>query len=623
MKQKRQKLPIAARPAVQPVEPCAHAARMPLVERNIVDKSCTGEQPLEQIVAEYAVVRQARARHGLAKGAHVDHALAAEAALARQILPQIGQRRGIAVHAARAAHRAHKAAFGRLACQLHLGGQHGIARPIDRQRQRAHQLMRRAGQHARARIQRDDIGIVFLGQTRGFRLLEGIFAPAEQLGQRVDRAALAFMRTKAALVRHGHALAREQAIFACSPTARVDGGNRTLRRVQYGLILGHNRVLRIGQIAQQDKRQHGIVLETPQRFQFLRQRLRAFGRRKQRRHDHQRAHVLAQPIELIAHQPPRTNQPGGGARKYHIQRAKQAGQRANRPPADMLSCKKSQYQRRYQQRRAIKARLRIRMHLRDAHNRHTHAAQQLRRALVGRQPPCDLAPKPLVVLGGDQRGGGKCVLADVGARGQHDDALAHLCARLLVHAGICTGRVLAQRLLRAAHGGKAAVPVDGREHSQRRERVVEPQPVERLDAALQRAELLGRPAALIQPALECRLLIGQLLLAQIVQRALEERAGTLRQAGRVQIAARLCPLRRRNPLAFSGHGALTRRQTGTHQHSRQRGRRSPELVHLQRTHLVERTEAGAQPPLVDGRIAVAHQLGQQALYARSAIFRRQ
>ena len=32
----------------------------------------------------------------------------------------------------------------------------------------------------------------------------------------------------------------------------------------------------------------------------------------------------------------------------------------------------------------------------------------------------------------------------------------------------------------------------------------------------------------------------------------------------------------------------------------------------------EATEAGAQPPLVDGRVAVAHHLGQEALYARFA-----
>ena len=62
----------------------ANAARTPLVERNIVDKARAGKEALQQVVAEYAIVRQTRARHGLAKGAHVNHALAAEAALARQ-----------------------------------------------------------------------------------------------------------------------------------------------------------------------------------------------------------------------------------------------------------------------------------------------------------------------------------------------------------------------------------------------------------------------------------------------------------------------------------------------------------------------------------------------------------
>ena len=296
--QKAQQLPIAPRPAFQPLEIPAQRAGESVVQRDVRGKAATGVQSLEQIVAQNRVVGQL-ALHGLHKGAHVHNALAAKDALAGNVLIGVGNAHGIAVHAALPGQQADEFAACRAQGKLHARLDEGIApplavflaRPVHRMRDRADQPPRRVREHARVRVEREHIGIApgELGRARAFGR-KSVLPRQKQAIQIHQRAALALAPHPRAVRGVVRAFPVQKKIFL-PPGPLVHRPNLRAHGGQDGFVLRQALPLSVAKIAQQQKADVFLLFHAAEHFQLPRQFLRARGRREQRGNGDQRGHL--------------------------------------------------------------------------------------------------------------------------------------------------------------------------------------------------------------------------------------------------------------------------------------------------------------------------------------------
>ena len=83
-------LPVAANPAMPPAHVGRKPGRKTLEQLHVVDQPATRETAFDQVVAEYAVFREAAAKHG-SEGVHVVDAFADEAAFAENVLINVAR----------------------------------------------------------------------------------------------------------------------------------------------------------------------------------------------------------------------------------------------------------------------------------------------------------------------------------------------------------------------------------------------------------------------------------------------------------------------------------------------------------------------------------------------------
>ena len=110
--EKGQKLPVAARPAVEALEVGGERLREAVEKGDVAGEGRPGQFALDEVVAEDAALGQL-ALHRRHEGAHVVDALAAKIAAAGQILIEIGDGDRVGVHAAVAGKEADEAVFDR------------------------------------------------------------------------------------------------------------------------------------------------------------------------------------------------------------------------------------------------------------------------------------------------------------------------------------------------------------------------------------------------------------------------------------------------------------------------------------------------------------------------------
>ena len=97
--QERQQLPVAACPAVQPRRGDVGVIRGVLDERDFTERGAAGQRAFEQVVAQHLAFGQAQRQRGV-HGLNVQQALAGEAALAEQVLVDLGAGCTVGVQAA-------------------------------------------------------------------------------------------------------------------------------------------------------------------------------------------------------------------------------------------------------------------------------------------------------------------------------------------------------------------------------------------------------------------------------------------------------------------------------------------------------------------------------------------
>ena len=302
---KRQQLPVAPRPSFKALQPGAQAFGVAFVERHVVDLPRARKQALDQVVTEYAVVRQA-ALQARGKGACVQYALARINALTRPVLPRVRGAGGIGVHAPRPAEERREFVDLPVQRRLHARSQHRIAgglavldpRPVDRVRHRRDQAQHVLGQHLPARVQRQHERI---RPVKARRLQKGVLAQPQVTEQRAQRPPLALVRHVFMIPRLVFARAAQE-IILLPPGAPVRPGNSPLRRRQDGLVPGQALLLRVWQVAQQQKVDVPVRLVHAQGFQLVRERLRPRLAAEQRRHDNQRPVFLSRLLQRQAEQ---------------------------------------------------------------------------------------------------------------------------------------------------------------------------------------------------------------------------------------------------------------------------------------------------------------------------------
>ncbi|MNI14097.1 hypothetical protein D3C73_673480 [compost metagenome] len=265
-----------------------------------------GEDPLEQIMAQVAVVRHAP-RQGGGEGIHVIDALASEGALPEQILIEVGDGGGIGIHAP--GPRVEPLIVGAVLTQWQRGGDPGLQYAvamgdtlapgvevgvIEGMGHLANQPAGGIPWQAGIRVQGDDIAHP-LGDGGGLavRLHEaGIRRAAQQAVQLVELAPLALPPHPAPLARVEPAVAMEQpeaiprgarAIFFVEP------GNGLARRRQQGLIPRQPLLLRIHTVAEQGKADIAADPGEMMHLQLLDLCQQLGWRHQQGRHDHQGA----------------------------------------------------------------------------------------------------------------------------------------------------------------------------------------------------------------------------------------------------------------------------------------------------------------------------------------------
>ena len=302
-------LPVAANPAPATADIGAVARRVVLVELDVGDQARAGIAPLQQIVAQDAVLRKPPRERALECVDVVDP-FANERALAESILIDVGNRARVGVDAGLSAE---KARVTRTARPLEAGRHprlqdavsaghalalHVVMRAVQRMRHRAHQLPRRVARQLGIGIERDHVfrahqrtGIADHGQKPLPRI-----ALAQQ--QRIEVGELAAL----ALVSHPHALTRIPSARAMQEVENAAGvrrvwssgrhrvlgverANGILRRAQQLTVTACRFLRRVGKVGEQRKAQVGVLIGEVAHLERFGQSLDRIDGRQHRRHD--------------------------------------------------------------------------------------------------------------------------------------------------------------------------------------------------------------------------------------------------------------------------------------------------------------------------------------------------
>ena len=222
----------------------------------------------QQVMAEHLVLRQAPGQHGL-QSAHVQQALAGEAAFIEQVLVDLGGHCVVRVTAAGTGKEAVKAGGLRRArpgrddarLQDAVAGHHAAklrihARLVQRVRGNAHQLAQGARLQHGVAVQRDDVGRARGGPRTGAKVEEGLPSLSGQHAHELlQLAALALPTDEALLTLRPAALAVQQQEarrltrgVAVAGVQRLDGG---LRCGEQPSVTGLGFGWRVGKVGEQ------------------------------------------------------------------------------------------------------------------------------------------------------------------------------------------------------------------------------------------------------------------------------------------------------------------------------------------------------------------------------------
>ena len=277
-------------------------------QRHVADAGAARHAAFQQVVAQYLLGRQAAGQHALQRG-HMQQALAGEAALAKEILVDLGRHRVVGIAATGAGKEAVKDAGLVAALCIHVGpGRHEVrlqdavagddapprrvnARPVQRMRGDAHQLTQRAWRQHRVAVERDDVGRAWRRACVRAQVHERALGGArQQRHQLLQLAALALPADPALFAHRPLALpvqqqeARHRARVACGQ--RHDGGVGLRQQRCVGvraLAVG------VGKVGEQGKLRMGFAIGQVMAFQALHQGLHGVAVTQHRRQHDQHA----------------------------------------------------------------------------------------------------------------------------------------------------------------------------------------------------------------------------------------------------------------------------------------------------------------------------------------------
>ncbi|OPZ66851.1 MAG: hypothetical protein BWY81_01636 [Firmicutes bacterium ADurb.Bin467] len=606
LEQVRQNLPVAARPAVQPLEVGGKRLREAVVERYVRDERRARILALDQVVAQYPAVGQ-RPLERVHERAHVVDALAREAAGAREVLVEVRHRHRVRVDAAGAREQPDELVRRGGCGELHVRLQYREApadaverpRPVQRVQHRADERPDRAGDHPRVGVDRHDEPVApgellarrALGLKRALRAGDAEQQPV----QFHQRAALALVPHEAAVGRVEGPVPVQVQVFL-APRAAVhlaDARAADLENLPVGRLA---RGVGVAEVAQQQVLDVFVGVEAAERLEPVEQFARAAGGAQKRRHHDERRLVALEALDLELEQPVRANDVRRDPADHHHRRAprkRYAEHKRREALREQRVADKQQDGERYDRGDQFVP-LRVGHELRDA-AAYAEPADERLAAPVVVEPPADrrarVARRELL------RRGDRLVrdrlLADLEPLREQADLRAHGRARLVVHPRICAVRVAHQFGLGARELPEALLPVERVDHALRGHEVVQAHAQKRLGLVLQADQLLP---ALPHPgdlALEPGAQFRYLLLDGQFQRPLVKR-------GRVRVPPGASALRVDEPLglgplpaALDDRARVEAERLG--ERAAERRRRGPYLGHRQRLHVVERREREHQP----------------------------
>ena len=300
-----QELPVAPCPAVEPPAPAIEGGGAAIVKGHVAQEAGPGQRPFDEIVGEHAALRQ-RSVQRPAEPLNVVNALAAVDPRPGQVHPEGRHRGGIAVHPSGPGIEPGEAVDAGRRGRLHPGLQHGEA-PVQRMGQRPGEHVGRAGEHAGVGVQRHHAGkAVFQRLPIGE---EGRALPGQQAVQVLDGPALPVPAHPAAIpLQQGAGAVEIEILFPPRPPVHLrhaggGGGNNII-------VAGHMLPVGIGEIAQQQTAQVGVVLHAAQRLQIVAGRAGPVRVRQQHGGDDEGPPVLRQPLKFQLQQPCGPDEPG-------------------------------------------------------------------------------------------------------------------------------------------------------------------------------------------------------------------------------------------------------------------------------------------------------------------------
>ena len=530
-------LPVAAHPAVTPVDVHVVAGGMVFVELHIADEGGTGMARLQQIMAEHGVFR-APAVHGPLESIHIVDTLADERAFLKNILIHIGHLPGVGIDPRLAGEQPDKPGSpGARQTHAHARLQNAVAfgddparrvelRTVQRMGHGGHEPAGGVAGELGVGVERDDI----LHRRQNGRVsLDGGkacgVAAAEEFVKRHELSPLALIAHPPALAGVPAPRAVEQVEHGLVPGRILgvqprDAGPCLL---QQPVVSRENFRRRIPVVRQQGKVQMRIAVREGVNLQGLEEPDDAFRTREQRGNDHHRAAVrieaggVVQARELAGFH----EQGGQPVRQRHRQltgaEEENQGEKNQFPALHVQRLGQPHKTARREQRGARNATriIRQRKAMDAAFNRrspgpaHLHRPRQRRPAFPDQKKshmrgPTVAGRRPGPVGGQPDRVPRDLAFRPVAVPGEKFDRVAIAVARRKIHLAIDAGRVGAQGLLDQAQRLHERLPVHGAQQAQAGNAVAHGDLVGRLILAFQldplfdRQPLFGEP--LLQPA---------------------------------------------------------------------------------------------------------------------------
>ena len=218
--------------------------------------------------------------------------------------------------------------------------------------QRPDQAVGGAGQHAGVGVQRDHIAEPTAQGLAGSALHAEGGGPAQQQTVQVHQRAALAVPAHVAPVGPEQRPGPVQIVILLHARATVHLGNPVPNPPHDGVVPGQLGAVGVGEIAQQQAGQVGVLLETAQRLQPVAGGVGLFHAGQQNRRDDQRAPAVGQAIELQLQQPRRAVEPREHAvdqRARGVPRGKNTGgQQPGRvkPPVQQYRKRNGQHERR-------------------------------------------------------------------------------------------------------------------------------------------------------------------------------------------------------------------------------------------------------------------------------------